>query len=79
MAVVLRAATGDDDDDDVGRGALPFARSAAFLERCVANRCSVAALSAGPVSQEGSGEERMALVGVAGSWRGLEANLDIWC
>src|SRR6266702_3920887 len=33
---------------------LPLARSAGFLARCVANRCSVAALSAGPVSQEGS-------------------------
>ena len=35
-------------------GALPLARSAAFLARCVAKVCSFAALSAGPVSQDGS-------------------------
>lgn len=49
-------------------GALPLARSAAFLARCVAKVCSCAALSAGPVSQVGSlvigGGEEGAGVGV---------------
>jgi hypothetical protein len=49
----------DDEDDewpdaDLRGGALPLARSAAFLARCVAKVCSWTALSARPVSQVGS-------------------------
>lgn len=60
--------------------ALPLARSPAFFARCVAKRCSVAALSAGPESQDGSlaaGGDRVVPVGAAGCWTGLEASLGI--
>jgi hypothetical protein len=66
---MVNAAAAPDTDEEVERpppppeddvpsalrgGALPLARSAAFFARCVAKVCSWAALSAGPVSQEGS-------------------------
>ena len=59
----------DDEDDewpdaDLRGDALPLARSAAFLARCVAKVCSWTALSARPVSQVGS-VATMVVVGVA--------------
>jgi len=64
-----------------------LARSEAFLARWVAKRCSVAALSEGPVSQLGSlavpggGDVVPVLVGADGCWRrrDLEASLGMLC
>ena len=62
-------------------GALPLARSAAFLARCVAKVCSCDALKAIPVSQAGSlvmggreeeEEEEMVLVSAVGVGAGVE-------
>jgi hypothetical protein len=57
-------------------GALPLARSEAFLARCVAKVCSCDALKAIPISQAGSlvtgGREEAVLVSVVGVGVGAE-------